>query len=106
VTENDQAFDAFEAAEPGAESLDYRVVDLTVSGEWGNRCGDETSEIKGFMSFSSDAKKGPWVLAGSDAGTFASLGATAVPIACGGNIRSGSLCQKTQIVHFRYNVPV
>ena len=53
MTENDQAFDAFEAAEPGAESLDRRVVDLTVAGKRGHGCGNETSEIEGFMSISS-----------------------------------------------------
>ena len=77
VTENDQAFDAFEAAEPGAESMDCRVVDLTVSGEWGNRCGDETSEIKGFHVIFLRCEKGSMGVGriGSDAGAFPSLGA-------------------------------
>ena len=48
MTENDQAFDAFKTAEPGAEPLDRRVVDLAVSGKWGNRRGNETSQIKCF----------------------------------------------------------
>ena len=48
MTENDQAFDAFKTAEPGAEPLDRRVVDLAVSGKWGNRRGNETSQIKVF----------------------------------------------------------
>ena len=48
VTENDQAFDAVEAAEPGAEPLDGGVVDVAVAGERGDGSGDETSEIKGF----------------------------------------------------------
>jgi len=48
MTENDQAFDAFETPEPGAEALDCGVIDLAVEGKWGHRCGNETSQIKGF----------------------------------------------------------
>src|SRR5262249_36692596 len=48
MTENDQAFDLVEAAEPGAEPLDRGVVDLAVAGKRGHGRGDETSEIKGF----------------------------------------------------------
>jgi len=54
MTENDQAFDAFETAEPGAQPLDRRVVDLAVAGERGHGGGNETSEIKGFHVSSSD----------------------------------------------------
>jgi len=42
MTENNQAFDAFETAEPGAEPLDRRVVDLPVVGERGHGGGNET----------------------------------------------------------------
>jgi hypothetical protein len=48
VAENDQAFDAVEAAEPGAEALNGGVVDFAVAGERGHGRGDEASEIKGF----------------------------------------------------------
>jgi hypothetical protein len=54
MTENDQAFDLLEAAEPGAEPLDRRMVDLAVAGEGGDRRGDETSQIKGLHVVSSD----------------------------------------------------
>jgi hypothetical protein len=43
MTENDQTFDILKAAEPGAEALDRRVVDLTVAGKRGNRRGNKTS---------------------------------------------------------------
>ena len=51
MTEHDQAFDALVAAEPGAEPLDRRMVDLAVARERGNRRGDETPQIKGFHGF-------------------------------------------------------
>ena len=50
MTENDQAFHAVEAAEPGAQPLDRRMVDLAVAGEGGDGGGNETSEIKGFST--------------------------------------------------------
>ena len=48
MAEYDQAFDTVEAAEPGAQALDRRVVDVAVAGEGSDGCGYETSEIKGF----------------------------------------------------------
>jgi hypothetical protein len=48
VTENDQAFDTFEAAEPGAEPPNGGVIDFAVTGKRGDGGGDETSQIKGF----------------------------------------------------------
>jgi hypothetical protein len=48
MAENHQAFDALEAAEPGAKALNGGVVDLTVTGERGHGRGNEASEIKSF----------------------------------------------------------
>ena len=47
MTENDQTLDAFDAAEPGAQPLNGRVIDRTVPGEGGHGCGHEASEIDG-----------------------------------------------------------
>ena len=55
MAEDDQAFHAVEAAEPGAQTLDCRVVDLTVARERGHRRGDEPSQIKRCHVVSSDA---------------------------------------------------
>jgi len=53
VTENDQALDARNAAKPGAQSLDGRMIDFTFPGERRNGRGIETSEIRGFHFISS-----------------------------------------------------
>jgi hypothetical protein len=53
MAENDQAFDAIDAAEPGAQSLDRGVVDGTLPGERGHGGGNETSEIERFHVMSS-----------------------------------------------------
>jgi hypothetical protein len=54
VPEHHQAFDFLEAAEPGAEPLDRRMVDFAVTREGGDRRGDEASQIKGLHVVSSD----------------------------------------------------
>jgi hypothetical protein len=51
MAENDRALDAGEAAEPGAETLDRRVVHFALAGERGHGRGDKTSEIKCFHRF-------------------------------------------------------
>jgi hypothetical protein len=62
MTENHQAFDVFEAAEPGAEPLNGGVVDLAIAGKRGNRRGNETSQIKGFHVISSDGLNIEWTV--------------------------------------------
>jgi hypothetical protein len=68
MTENDQAFDVFEAAKPGAQSLDRSVIDLAVAGEWGYGCGHETPQIESFHVINSFDGS---MLAGSFAERFA-----------------------------------
>src|SRR5262249_40322751 len=58
MTENHEALDLLEAAEPGAESLDRGMVDLAFAGKRGHGGGDETSQIKGFHMGSSEGDVG------------------------------------------------
>ena len=54
MTENNQAFDAFEAAEPGAETLDRSVIDFTVAGKRGYGAGTRPRRSRASMCISSD----------------------------------------------------
>ena len=96
MAENDQALDALEAAEPGAQPLDRRVVDLAVAGERGDRRGNETSEIKGFhVEF---PPLGPML-----AGSSADRGEPRADRVRRTPTERPALYRKTQIRHFRYN---
>ena len=61
MAEHDQALDAVEAAEPGAQALDGGVVDGAVAGERGDGGGNETSEIEGFHVDFLQVACGGWV---------------------------------------------
>src|SRR5689334_15992636 len=95
MTENDQTFDAFKATEPGAESLDSRMVNFTVTGERGDRRGDETSKIKRFHLNFLRCDVGGSCAEPREGTPFADRVLRKIEGAC--------LYLKTQIRHFSYN---